>query len=321
MRLDKPTATSLPDHPKPRCRVVAGSYSERYSSRAASADDRREYGREFLDAQTKRFCHRENGFRSLVMTRISPSHPPLASLRVFEVAARRGSYKAAAASLNLTASAVSYQIRLLESYLGVQLFERSGRNLVLTSNGTAYSEAVRRVFVDLAEAESLLKGNKRNKSSNIVRVSATPTFAALAAVPNLGKFKAAYPKLDLIIEGRNLSVDLASEPLDAAIHVGTPPLRGLVADRLFRTRMTPLMSPQLAASSSPIRNARDLARFPLIEISKFENLWERWFSEHDPSMQMTKPRVFSDSLSTAIQMANPGLGIIRKAGYPMHSIR
>src|SRR3954447_19122899 len=83
--------------------------------------------------------------------------PPLNALRAFEAAARHLSFKQAAHELHVTAGAVSQQVRLLEERLGVQLFERLTRQVILTSVGEAYLTPIRKAFGRIAEATAELK--------------------------------------------------------------------------------------------------------------------------------------------------------------------
>ena len=83
--------------------------------------------------------------------------PPLNALRAFEAAARHLSFKQAAHELHVTAGAVSQQVRLLEERLGVQLFERLTRQVILTPAGEAYLMPLRQAFHRIAEATAALR--------------------------------------------------------------------------------------------------------------------------------------------------------------------
>ena len=146
------------------------------------------------------------------MSNAQLSLPPLASLRAFEAVARSGSVKLASESLNLTPSAISHQIRTLEAHFGVQLVQRSGRGIALTESGAIYATAVLNAFSELFRAGDLLDDRKRGR---IVRVSVTPTFAMLAALPHLEKFRVDNPGLDLRLEAktrRSISKGTTSMP-------------------------------------------------------------------------------------------------------------
>ncbi len=131
-------------------------------------------------------------------------------LHTFEVAARHSSFAAAAKELNLTAAAVSQQIRLLEQTLGVQLFQRLPRGVALTDIGTAYAQPVRRSFSDLEMATNDLFGAKKRK---VVKVRASISAAALVIAPRLAEFQAQHP--DISVE---LSTFVWADGFDMAEH-------------------------------------------------------------------------------------------------------
>ena len=243
------------------------------------------------------------------------SLPPLASLRAFEAVARFGSVKLASESLNLTPSAISHQIRTLEAHFGVQLVQRSGRGIALTESGAIYATAVLNAFSELFRAGDLLDDRKRGR---IVRVSVTPTFAMLAALPHLEKFRVDNPGLDLRLEANNSPVDFERDNVNAAVQLGEPPFNGLAFHRLFKSRVAPCAEQKLLERFEPIRSSHDLARMPLIKFNTAPDSWQRWFSEMEPELASREPDLISDSLLTGMQMARSGMGVIL-APFPLAS--
>lgn len=241
--------------------------------------------------------------------------PPLASLRAFEAVARLGSVKMASANLSLTPSAVSHQIRALEAHFRIQLFKPSGRNIVLTETGSVYATAVMSAFNDLHRAGELLD---MRGHANVVRVSVTPTFATLAAIPNLAHFRATNAELDLRLEARNTPVSFENDPTDAAVQVGEPPFPGLVFHRLLHSRSIPCADRGLIDRFGPIRSIKDLAKLPLIEFATTPGSWRSWFDENEPGLLTVDPELLGDSLLTGIQMARAGVGAIL-APFPLVS--
>src|SRR5574337_2182094 len=140
--------------------------------------------------------------------------PPLAALRTFEAAARHQSFRAAADELAVTATAVSHQIRQLEQRLGVVLFERQARGVVLTMEGRRLFPALREGFELMAAALAPLLQPKRRR---IVTVSATPAFMARLLVPQLASFQATHREFDLRLHASTRPVDFAAQQIDAAI--------------------------------------------------------------------------------------------------------
>ncbi len=249
------------------------------------------------------------------MSNAQLSLPPLASLRAFEAVARSGSVKLASESLNLTPSAISHQIRTLEAHFGVQLVQRSGRGIALTESGAIYATAVLNAFGELFRAGDLLDDRKRGR---IVRVSVTPTFAMLAALPDLEKFRVDNPGLDLRLEANNSPVDFERDNVNAAVQLGEPPFNGLAFHRLFKSRVAPCAEQKLLERFEPIRRSHDLAKMPLIKFNTAPDSWQRWFGEMEPELASREPDLISDSLLTGIQMARSGMGVIL-APFPLAS--
>ena len=245
----------------------------------------------------------------------SPVLPPLASLRAFEAIARFGSVKLASESLNLTPSAISHQLRALEAHFGVQLVERNGRSIALTESGAVYAAAVLNAFNELFRASDILDVRKRDR---IVRVSVTPTFATLAALPHLEQFRTASSSLDLRLEARNTPVDFAKDVLDAAVQLGQPPVPGLIFHRLLRSRIAPCAAPKLVERFAPIRTIKDLSKMPLIQFNTAPDSWQVWFQANAPELSSVEPELLSDSLLTGLQMAQSGMGVIL-APFPLVS--
>src|SRR6516162_8710469 len=111
--------------------------------------------------------------------------PPLSSVRVFEAAARHGSFKNAAEELNITASAVSHAVQNLEDWLGVELFRRGGGKLELTEPGAAYAAAVGRAIKAIADATGRLPGRR---ARGRLALSSAPGFAGRWLVPRFSRF-------------------------------------------------------------------------------------------------------------------------------------
>ncbi len=126
--------------------------------------------------------------------------PPLNALRAFEAAARHLSFTRAAEELNVTQAAISHQVKGIEERLGVVLFRRLNRALLLTDAGQSYLPAVRDAFDRIAEATGNLKAHD---SAGVLTVSVLPSFAAKWLVPRLGGFREAHPDIALYDCGRH----------------------------------------------------------------------------------------------------------------------
>src|SRR5690606_14082441 len=143
--------------------------------------------------------------------------PPLNALRAFEAAARHLSFTRAAEELFVTQAAVSHQIRLLEDHLGLKLFRRLNRKLLLTEAGQQYLPSVRSAFDELNAATQRLEAGDRQ---GILTVSVIPSFAARWLVPRLGRFREAHPEIDLRLAATLANVDFTRDDVDVGIRYG-----------------------------------------------------------------------------------------------------
>lgn len=233
--------------------------------------------------------------------------PPLATLRAFEAAARHQSFKNAASELAVTPTAISHQIRLLEETLGVRLFDRKPRQVVLTEVGQELYPVLRDGFASFAKAVDRVRNQTASRS---VTVSVIPSFAAKWLLPRLSRFQAAYPDIHLRLHTSPEAVDLAGGVADAAIRYGVGPYPGLVANRMFRERFVPLCSPSLALNKPEDLRNTALLHCDWLRPDDATPTWQRWGqvaerSEHLPTAGIS----FSDD-SHAIQAAIAGQGVV-----------
>src|SRR5258708_33120368 len=116
--------------------------------------------------------------------------PPLNALRAFEAAARHLSFTAAAAELNVTQAAISHQIRGLEEWLGLKLFRRVGRGLLLTDAAQAYLPEIGAAFDRLVEPPPRLR---QHAAPGVLRATLLPSLAATWLLPRLSRLRAHPP--------------------------------------------------------------------------------------------------------------------------------
>lgn len=186
------------------------------------------------------------------------SLPSLNGLRAFEAAARHLSFTRAAEELHVTQAAVSHQIKGLEERLGMRLFRRLNRALMLTDEGQRLFPAVRDAFERLAEA---VEGLRARDTAGPLTVSVLPSFAAKWLVPRLSRFQERFPDIDLRITALERLVDLARDDVDVAIRFGSGTWRGVHAEMILADRVTPVCSPALAQQ---LRDPADLAHVTLL---------------------------------------------------------
>lgn len=197
--------------------------------------------------------------------------PPLNSLRAFAVAARHLSFTKAAAELNVTPAAVSQQVRILEDFIGVALFRRHNRTLLLTDAGQACLPGLTEGFEKLAEAIARVGAAGR---TGVLTVSVAPSFAAKWLVPRLDSFREAHPEVDVRVSASVQLVDFAREDVDLAIRYGPGRYPGLEVRHLLPESVEVVCSPQLLAGQHPLETPAGL---------KFHTLLHDDNPEQDPT--------------------------------------
>ena len=207
--------------------------------------------------------------------------PSLTALRAFEAAARHLNFKAAGDELNLTPTAISHQIRLLEEFCDQKLFHRRPRPITLTSTGARLFPVIRDGLDAFASA---LAEAKDERQSQPLRVTTTNAFAALWLVPRLASWRSQHPHQALEIIGTDSVVDLAAGEADVAIRYMTARPAGFETEELLRDQFWPVCSPKLLSTvGKPIHRPADLAHYPLIETFDPDTqpdapIWRRWIA-------------------------------------------
>ncbi|SLN10271.1 transcriptional regulator GcvA [Oceanibacterium hippocampi] len=189
--------------------------------------------------------------------------PPLNSLRAFEAAARHLSFKKAADELAVTPAAISQQVKLLESFVGVPLFRRLTRSLLLTEAGRAALPSLREAMDRFAEAVDLMR---LPHDSEILTVSVMPSFGASWLVPRLERFRLAWPQYDVRIDANDALVDFVRERVDLGLRYGRGKYPGLISHRLMAETVFPVCSPKLLNGPNALKAPADLARHTLLHV-------------------------------------------------------
>ena len=207
-------------------------------------------------------------------------------LRGFEAAARLLSFTSAAAELHLTQSAVSRQVQQLEEQLGVKLFERRTRALILTEAGERYYREVSKALALVRDATSAV----RAKTEPIVRVTTTASFASLWLVPRLAQFQTDHGEIAVHVVADNTVRDLEHHGLDVAIRYCSQDAVGADAICLFGEQVAPVASPALLKGKR-IRTPEDLLQLPLLDIDdpNSTTIWLSW-KVWCEAMKLERPR-------------------------------
>ena len=200
--------------------------------------------------------------------------PPLNALRAFEAAARLGSFVRAADELSVTPAAVSQQVRLLEAELGVTLFRRLARGLVVT-------EAAKRVLPELGKAfahlERAVEDVRGGSLAGPLVISVIPSFAARWLLPRLAGFVSTYPEIEITVKAEMRNVDFAREDVDLGIRYGKGMYPGLETRLLMTEQVFPVCAPGLLCGAKPLRRLEDLRHHTLLH--------DRQISGEEPSLQ------------------------------------
>ena len=202
-------------------------------------------------------------------------------LRAFEAVARHLNFRAASEELALTQSAVSRQIQGLEDDVGVSLFLRHTRAVELTSAG---AQLLRAVVPSLERIDSAVRIIRQSAGRKSVAISTWASFASMWLIPRLEIFQREYPDIDIRIDATDTAVDLETTDVDLALRYSAPAQVPSHATRLFGEQLTPVISPWLLKTASPIRKPQDLAQFALVEAGDAHRsqhmewlTWQRWF--------------------------------------------
>jgi LysR family glycine cleavage system transcriptional activator len=234
--------------------------------------------------------------------------PSLNGLRAFEAAARHLSFTAAAAELNVTQTAISHQIRRLETELGIRLFVRQNRSLALTPEARDYLPGIRAAFNDLRLATDRLL---RKDNDRVLTISTLASLAAKWLLPRLSAFQQAHPEIDVRITSSTSLVDFRRDDVDAAIRYGRGHWPGVRADWLTADELFPVCSPALLKGDKPLRCPEDLAHYTLLHTSGgYDDDWRLWLTAAGLPLDRSKqPGLSFDLLLMTIQAAIDGLGV------------
>lgn len=234
--------------------------------------------------------------------------PSLASLRTFEAAARHLSFTHAAAELNLTPSAVSRQVRHMEDYLGVELFLRDKKRLILTDAGRLYVRDIRSGMELMQSATVNLLANQGRKG--MINLATPPAFGVKWLIPRLDKFASKHPDIHVNLSTRAKPFDFEQERIDAAIYYGSNDWPGTLTERLLGEELITACSPAYLARF-PGRKAKvaDLPRHILLQQTSRHNNWQEWLEKNNASHVNPWAGPRFEHVYMVVQAAVAGLGI------------
>ncbi|MGH6912664.1 MAG: transcriptional regulator GcvA [Geminicoccales bacterium] len=232
--------------------------------------------------------------------------PPLNALRTFEAAARHLSFTKAAAELFVTQAAVSHQIKALEDSLGLPLFRRLNRALLLTDEGQALLPYVRGAFDQLVEGVRRLR---QQCSSGVLTISVLPSLASAWLIPRLRRFQTAHAEIEVHLTATERLVDFAREPVDAGIRYGRGSWPGLRAERLLSADLMVVCSPLLLDGPRPLRTPDDLVHHQLLHVLNAPDEWRMWLTAAGVAGVDPDRGLKFDHGALVIQAAVNGMGV------------
>jgi len=231
--------------------------------------------------------------------------PPLNSLKSFEAAGRLLSFTAAAKELNVTQAAISHQIKVIEDFLGIELFDRYPRRLELTDQGKVLLPEV----IDAFDRVSLAVAAISNEQfSNVLSVRLAPSFAAKWLSPRLKYFWLQYPEIDLRLYHTHTAVDFEREEIDIAVTYGKGDWSGVAVEKLLSLDFFPVCSPAFLVNDKPLNNLDNLRYYALLHDADYE-CWSDWLHLAGIDDIDANRGTIIDDTNVLIQAAIDGQGI------------
>ncbi|MFT6791573.1 MAG: LysR family glycine cleavage system transcriptional activator [Cellvibrionaceae bacterium] len=239
--------------------------------------------------------------RSISINRL----PPLNALKSFEAAARRGSFQAAAEELFVTPSAISHQIKSLEEFLGLELFIRQPRRVLLTHAGEDYLRSIQKALgeIDLSTQKLIIAAHQ----SGALNLSVAPAFLTRWLLPRISEFHDSYPDVTLEISAANGLIDFNHEETDMAVYFGDGKWQDIERQLLRHYQQRPVCHPNLVKNSE-VKQPADIMKHTLLHVNKRRADWAKWFHQQGvPYKESVSGMYFSSGALTTAAAIN-GLG-------------
>ncbi len=233
--------------------------------------------------------------------------PPLNALKAFLAAANNLSFTKAAAEIGITQGAISKQIKILEEFLGLTLFERKHQHLLLTKSGKIYLKAMNKAFCIIEQATSNLTDHHEEKE--VLNINVFPSFSTCWLTPRLENFRKNYPYKINIQTGDGM-IDFDKTNADVAIRVTEKNIwKKFHVEKFMGEDLLPVCSPKLKVTQ-PINNLRDLAKHNLILDTTRPTMWEEYFAALGYKIPTIEYKLSAEHFFILIQAAKDALGIV-----------
>jgi DNA-binding transcriptional LysR family regulator len=230
----------------------------------------------------------------------------LNALRAFEATARKSSFTLAAQELCVTQAAVSHQVRQVEEALGVRLFERAHRRIVLTEAGERVFATIARAFGEIDSTLREVRAQVERKSTLTVQV--TPSFGSRWLARRLHWFWAEHPEIDLRIYHALPHEQFDARRVDLAIKWGHGNWGPLRSEILFECQLLPVCAPTYLRADLPLRQAEDMMHYTLLHEDSYED-WSAWFRAARVSQPLPRRGAIINDSNTLIEATLGGQGI------------
>ncbi|MFC3031948.1 LysR substrate-binding domain-containing protein [Pseudoalteromonas fenneropenaei] len=232
--------------------------------------------------------------------------PPLKSLHYFKLAAELGSFKLAAESLYVTQAAVSQQIRLLESQLGVTLFTRQTRKVELTAQGKQLLPFLTSAFLHIQNGiESL----SRDPNPNCLTLSVLPSFASCWLLPRVSQFQAAHPDINIRIDPSDAPAKFDEGQIDLGIRFGLGQYPELHSEKLSADCLLLAYKPGILDPSQPLKAQLQKQKLIMDICPDAEQAWRLLFAELNMDEHNLPSNLAIDNAALVVQAALAGQGV------------
>jgi DNA-binding transcriptional LysR family regulator len=249
---------------------------------------------------------------SLQISQICPAM--LDQLQAFIDVAARGSFSAVAKDRNVAVSSIARQVDALEASLGVPLFHRSSRRLLLTDAGQQFLPRAIDIVSELHDAKAALL-DAQAEPAGVLSVTAPSAFGRRHVAPAAMSFLQRYPKIDLDLHFSDQWVDLSQVRVDVAIRSGVLPASDLTAAPLAPVRRLACASPHYLARHGRPSRPEELLHHSCLTVSEASRTPQGWWSFAGAKPLSVKGRLRSDDTEALLQGALAGLGVVHLASW------
>lgn len=234
---------------------------------------------------------------------MSRNLPNLNSLKAFEAAGRHENFSRAGEELAVSHVAISRHVKVLEEWLGVKLFKRTGRGVVLTDLGVQYISDLSPVLDNLSSATKAILDIKHD---NVLYITCDPALAFQWLIPKLKRFSDFQPDVTVSVDPTEEIIDIATSDFDLGIRYGYGQWDGLKAVEIYRPNLIPVCSPEYLQTAK-FNGLKDMATVGLLHDDSSAP-WKEWFC----ATGVKRKRKSSDATFEkflALSAAESGLGV------------